>query len=325
MGRPKISLEEYKRRIKERFPNEDFEVLLYTSLGQPAKLRCKNCEKIIEVSKATNFIIHTKHYGCSECQSLLVKKRKEDLEKVQERYNIIEKYQATEKEHFRYKAQCKRCGHIRDTFLNNLMKNLECGCITGTYRRTPEEFERELVEKKNDEYELINNYEGMTKPILLRHKICGFIWKVRPSDILYERSANCPRCKKADSQGSKIVETFLQKNNLEYTREYVLEPTKLRLDFYLEYRGKRIGIEYNGSQHYKFSSFFYSSENDFLVQQERDRRKIQYCQENNIILLVIPYTLYEREINEKLFSFFHEVQRLKQEKPPKKIPYPTGR
>ena len=60
MGRPRVSEEEYARRIKERFPLEDFEILQYESLGQQAVLLCKQCQNKIEVSKATNFLAKNK-------------------------------------------------------------------------------------------------------------------------------------------------------------------------------------------------------------------------------------------------------------------------
>ena len=36
----KVSLEEYERRIKERFPEESFTIIEYQSLGKPAILQC---------------------------------------------------------------------------------------------------------------------------------------------------------------------------------------------------------------------------------------------------------------------------------------------
>ena len=48
-------------------------------------------------------------------------------------------------------------------------------------------------------------------------------------------------------------------------------------------------IEYNGSQHYIYTSHFYKSKSDFLKAQERDRRKISYCLAREIPLYIIPY------------------------------------
>lgn len=165
----------------------------------------------------------------------------------------------------------------------------------------------------------------MNQPTLIRHKPCGFIWKVRPSDLLYKKSSNCPRCRTNESQGSKTIEKYLIEKDFTYIKEYTLLPTKLRLDFYIEYKGRRIGIEYNGRQHYEYTPYFHQSLDAFYNQQLRDIKKQEYCDINQIILLVIPYTLYPREIIEYLDRFFQKAQRLKQEKPLKKVPYPRGR
>ena len=51
-------------------------------------------------------------------------------------------------------------------------------------------------------------------------------------------------------------------------------------------------IEFQGKQHYKPVSA-YGGEEQFKVQQEHDRRKRQYANDNNIKLLEIPYWDYE--------------------------------
>lgn len=52
-------------------------------------------------------------------------------------------------------------------------------------------------------------------------------------------------------------------------------------------------IEYNGEQHYTPIEKW-GGEEKLAIQQERDTRKIEYCKNNNIPLLVIPYWEYDR-------------------------------
>lgn len=59
------------------------------------------------------------------------------------------------------------------------------------------------------------------------------------------------------------------------------------LDFYLPVN--KLAIEVNGEQHYKFSQFYHSSASAFLEQKKRDRDKIDWCELNNITLVVLPY------------------------------------
>jgi len=52
----------------------------------------------------------------------------------------------------------------------------------------------------------------------------------------------------------------------------------------------KLGVEYNGQQHYQFNNHFHRSSNDrFQNQQYRDLIKKQLCEQNNIHLIVVPY------------------------------------
>lgn len=228
----RVTKEDFEKRVKERFPDEEFEVLSYDSLGKPLKIQCLNCGKIIEVSQASNFLIYSKKQGCKYCKSDFVQKRQEKIEAIKEKYDILDIYQKASKEHFRYKIRCKNCGHVRESYLLNLYNHLECGCKTGVLRRTPEEFEKELKQKKNDSYELVSEYKGMATPILIRHKDCGFIWRVRPSDLMYERSADCPHCRKEMSKGAKEVYNSLKSLEIPFETEHTLDGSLLRFNFY---------------------------------------------------------------------------------------------
>lgn len=63
----------------------------------------------------------------------------------------------------------------------------------------------------------------------------------------------------------------------------------LRFDFYLP--DYNCCIEYNGLQHYQETNYFSSS---FIDQQYKDNIKRQYCKENNLKLIEIPYTDYDK-------------------------------
>ena len=47
-------------------------------------------------------------------------------------------------------------------------------------------------------------------------------------------------------------------------------------------------IEFNGRQHYESIAYFGGDEH-FQIQKKHDEIKRQYCQDNGIYLLVIPY------------------------------------
>ena len=79
----------------------------------------------------------------------------------------------------------------------------------------------------------------------------------------------------------------LTKHNVKFQQQKTFPGCKdigyLRFDFYLpEYN---IAIEYDGELHYMETSL----DNDLEGQQRRDILKTKYCEENDIILLRIPY------------------------------------
>ena len=58
----------------------------------------------------------------------------------------------------------------------------------------------------------------------------------------------------------------------------------LKLDFYIESPCK-IGFEVDGAQHYSFNSRFHETNDDFLEQTKRDRRKELICRNRGISLV----------------------------------------
>lgn len=98
----------------------------------------------------------------------------------------------------------------------------------------------------------------------------------------------CPVCK--ESFGEKRVGEILSNYNIEFIREYKFEDCKhkysLPFDFYLPVFNTC--IEYNGKQHYEMNEFF--GIKSFESTQRNDKIKAQYCIDNNINLIRIPYT-----------------------------------
>lgn len=291
MGRPKITIEELEKRIKERFPEESFEIIEYDSLGQPGSLRCLNCDTIISVSKMSNFFIHTKAHGCVNCKGLWIK-REQEKEKILERYDILEEY--VKDTHTYYIAKCKKCGHVRDAAFSAYVRFLECGCVTGVKRnRSKEEFINTANQHSRiGKYELIGDYINQTTKVKLRHLDCGFIWSVRPSDMIHGRSG-CPRCMKSFSKRVLDICKKLKEYKIPFVQEQPLENSRQRFDFW--FPEINTAIEYNGEQHYVDTNFFCTT---LEQQQERDERKRQYCKERNIELIEIPYFYTDEQIDE---------------------------
>lgn len=58
----------------------------------------------------------------------------------------------------------------------------------------------------------------------------------------------------------------------------------------------RLGVEYNGRQHYSYTSFFHKNAEAAMNQKYRDELKRRMCLENQINLIEVPYTIKLNDI-----------------------------
>lgn len=121
---------------------------------------------------------------------------------------------------------------------------------------------------------------------------CGNIVSVFAGNLrkLHTTSCGCA----GRSIGEQNIEKILKDNNINYKSEYSFEDLinkrKLRFDFAIFDKKNNLIklIEFDGRQH-NGDYTPWNSEETLLERQQRDNLKNQYCKENNIILLRIPY------------------------------------
>ncbi len=65
------------------------------------------------------------------------------------------------------------------------------------------------------------------------------------------------------------------------------QKSQVFLDIYIP--SLSLAVEIQGRQHYEYNSFFHKSKLDFLKAQQRDRNKVEWCELNNINLVILPY------------------------------------
>ena len=56
----------------------------------------------------------------------------------------------------------------------------------------------------------------------------------------------------------------------------------------------KLGCEYNGRQHYKFTPFFHKNYEAFDNQKYRDYIKKDLCEKNGIRLIIVPYSVKKK-------------------------------
>ena len=113
------------------------------------------------------------------------------------------------------------------------------------------------------------------------------LFKLQP--YLHRLGIGCPKCN--SSKGEKRINIFLTDNNINFNDQYKFDDCRFKrplpFDFYLP--DHNICIEFDGIQHHEFTEFFHKIEERFLEQKSKDQIKNDYCQDEGIKLIRIPY------------------------------------
>lgn len=200
------------------------------------------------------------------------------------------------------------CGKYFETTSSNLVNGdtKSCGC----YRDEQKVINGgskfiDLTNKKIGLLTVIKRGEDYISPVgkhtprWLCKCDCGTMKLVESTKLLRNTVLSCG-C--LNSKGEKIISEVLSKHNIPYFREYSFTNKKMlkyRFDFALHNNGKPILlIEYDGEQHFKPIRFNKCTEeqaiHNFREIQKRDKIKDDFCKENNIKLVRIPYTQYDK-------------------------------
>lgn len=114
----------------------------------------------------------------------------------------------------------------------------------------------------------------------------GHVYKVALNN--FQQGKRCPKC--IQSKGENKIEKVLNELNIQYVNQYRFKDCKykymLPFDFYLP--KYNLCIEYDGQQHFEEGRFGYSK-SDFEELKLKDQIKTNYCLDNNIKLIRIPY------------------------------------
>ena len=73
---------------------------------------------------------------------------------------------------------------------------------------------------------------------------------------------------------------------------------KLSADFYLPWRN--IVVEVHGEQHYTFNPHFHGTKMDFFAAKQRDIKKIEWCNANNIGVVELPHYESDEQWRERI-------------------------
>lgn len=209
--------------------------------------------------------------------------------------------------------RCKTCGFEWEATAGQLMSKRKRGCPNCAYER------RKAVRRKsldafiselslvNDNIEVIGQYVNTHTLIKCRCKIHDHVFETMPCNLL-NMTSTCPVCAKSMSKMERRVGQVLDDHNIAYINHHHFDDcigAKLRLEFDYYLPDYNIVIEYDGRQHFMPVDYF-GGEEKFAIQQQYDRTKDEYCRDNGIGMIRIPYyedNNFEQFLNTQLNQF----------------------
>ena len=273
-------------KIKQICKDNNYELLDIVKDKKRSKIIVK-CEKGHITSKRLDCFKAGKGVNCLEC---LNESKRLDIDKVKNDlisfgYTPIDLSNYKNSRNSKIKVKCKE-GHIIESSYDNLKVRGCKKCRDLNLMTKEEEIEAYLKEIGIELKEIIE-YKGFSSVIKI---VCenGHTYETKYS-LIKQGIFRCPECA-TKYKGEEAISIFLEKNNIPYSRQYKFEDCKikrcLKFDFYLP--TYNMCIEYDGIQHFEPTEHF-GGEESFLKTQKRDQTKNNYCKENNITLIRIPY------------------------------------
>ena len=283
-----------KRKTNEEFISEMKVVnpniiVLGTYINNHTKIQCK-CNKCGHIwFTQPNHLLEG--HGCPDCKKELLSQIKtlthkefiERMKRINPNIKIIGMYISAKT---KIECECLIDGHRWVSTPTNLLSGRGCpvcNIVSKTY--THQQFVQ-LLHSVNSNIEILGKYIHSTQKIKCKCLIDGYVWFATPRKLL--QGIGCPKCN--GSKGELRVSKFLDNYNISYIPQHTFEDCvyihRLPFDFYLP--DYKMCIEYDGKQHYQSIEHF-GGETIFAIQQQKDNIKTQYCQDNKIKLLRIPY------------------------------------
>lgn len=200
---------------------------------------------------------------------------------------------------------CNCCGNYFRRRPQHFLQHQECSCQMGM--NTEKYIKKALAVYGPGIFDYsVTEYKGCTEPIEVIDIKTGLSFWTYPKYHLEGHGSPVEN----ESGGETLVRSILNDLNIPFTKEFSVinkiegrNLNRVKIDFEFFYKGQEYWIEYNGKQHYHFIDLYLNratkSENEedkkiyHTKQLQRDKNVRDYCKENGIILIEIPYT-YKR-------------------------------
>ena len=158
-----------------------------------------------------------------------------------------------------------------------------------------------LSNKHFDKLSIKSSYEKNNHVYWICECECGNIVLLTKQEII---TNGCSRACLA-SRGEICAADLFNELGVKYQVQKKFQDFDLRFDFYLP--DYNVVIECDGAQHFRALNSEWDSKIKLQETRERDIRKKQYCEENGIILLQIPFWDTEKLTLKYLREVINEI------------------
>jgi len=236
--------------------------------------------------------------GCPRCSFFKVRNTRSFIEESIKVHGSIYDYSKSKytKAHDKISIICKEHGEFNMEaccHYTNKQGCPKCGKESMTSKHRKDNWEEDFRKIHGDiyDYSLVEYKNNKTK-IKIVCKEHGIFHQSPKGHI---RGDGCPNCK--SSTGERKIFSILTEKSINFKTQYKFRDclsdnnVPLRFDFFIsEYN---IVIEYDGMQHYKPIKFF-GGEKSFNLSKIRDNIKNEYCKNNGIKLIRVPYYDFDK-------------------------------
>jgi hypothetical protein len=178
--------------------------------------------------------------------------------------------------------------HTYTTTFTRFSKGVRCGECVGGIRLEYKDV-KQIVEA--DKYELVSTtYTNNTEKLTMQ---CDKGHRFEMNMSNFNQGNRCPTC--CSSKGEKRIRDYLISKNIKFSEQYRIKDCKnirpLPFDFAILNEDSTLNclIEYDGRQHFEVANCF-GGIDAFNTTKINDEIKNNYCFENEIRLIRIPYT-----------------------------------
>ena len=257
----------------------DYSLVEYVNSRTKIKIICPIHGNFEQISNN-----HLRGSGCNVCNNNNYKAKNSFYSKVNEIHGDKYNYSLVNyiNNLIKIKIICPIHGEFEQTPMGHLNGN---GCsLCGNKNLNNKSFiERALLKHGNKyDYSLVDYKNNKTKISIL----CPIHGIFEQKAEHHLNGAGCPVCK--ESRGEREIKQILNDNLIVFIPQKRFSECRdkkpLPFDFYLP--DYNTCIEFNGRQHYEPVKYWGGVEN-FKKQQKRDKIKKEYCENKNILLIII--------------------------------------